>query len=244
MNTLVKNGIIALAKENPSEEICGIIYQTDKSVSFKVCQNISSDRTLYFEIDPQDYIAVEQLGRPIGIYHSHPETGSEGFSEDDLESAKELCLPYFLWTNKNSKWHSFIPPTYQIPSEGQPFCWGVQDCYETVRTYYRQCKGVYMTDYDRDESFQNADKSAIIQFIEAEGFHFVIGNGPIRKDDVLLFQTPGTAYPHHLGVFVGQQKVLHHPLNALSRYDPIDNKWLKRLGGVLRYAGGKGDGKQ
>jgi cell wall-associated NlpC family hydrolase len=94
-----------------------------------------------------------------------------------------------------------------------------------------------MTDYDRDESFENAEASAITKYIEAEGFYYIEDRKDIKQDDVLLFTTPGTVYPHHLAIFIGNSRMLHHPLNCLSTVDPLTGAWLKRIVGVLRYIG-------
>jgi len=238
MNTKIKQAIIDRALSLPNEEVCGLIYCTQNAVYAHPCTNISKeDIACTFEIAPQEYISISQLGKVIGVYHSHAQGGSSTFSPEDIEVANEMALPFYLYTIEGSKWMSYIPPTYTINPVGQKFIWGVQDCLEVVRTYYRQSRNVYMTDYDRDESFQGASEDAIVKHISDEGFYQVPGNGPIKMDDVLLFKTPGTAYPHHLGVFIGQSRVLHHPLNMLSRVDPLNGAWLKRLAMVLRYGG-------
>lgn len=236
MNTRTKNEIIQLAKDNSTEEICGFICVNEGKSIVYPCKNVSRENLgENFTIDPQDYIEATHVGRIVGIYHSHP-TGAASFSEADLSLAEEMELPLFLYAVETNEWTSFVPKNYELPLSGLPFNWGNFDCYELIRIYFRQIHGIYLTDYDRDETFENAEKSAITQYIEKEGFYWVPGNGPIKEHDVLLFKTPGTAYPHHLGVFLGKQRALHHPLGALSRIDTLNEKWLKRLAGVLRCA--------
>lgn len=240
MNTRVKEVIIELAKASPNEEICGFIYETVNEVLVYPCLNDTRDEdgpSKAFELTPDAYAEVAKLGRPIGVYHSHAIDGSTVFSEADLDMARELELPFYLYANRDGSWHSYIPPGYEVPLSGREWHWGTSDCYETVRVYYRQTRGLYMTDYDRDESFENANESAITQYIAAEGFTAVAGNGPIQTGDVLLFRAPGSAYPHHLAVFLGHSKVLHHPRGGLSRVESLNDKWLKRLDRVLRYTG-------
>lgn len=236
MNTKVKQSIIEAARAAPHEEVCGLIYNTQTGTHILPCTNVSLDKSSSFEIDPQDYIKVRQIGVPIGVYHSHPK-GKAVFSEEDVAAACEIALPFYLYAVETNEWTSYIPPSYTVPLIGREFRWGTDDCLEVVRIYYRQNRSIYMTDYDRDESFQNAEECAITKHISDEGFYEVPGKGPIKEGDVLLFKTPGTAYPHHLGVFVGKSRVLHHPLNMLSRIDPLTGAWLKRLDKVLRYGG-------
>lgn len=70
-----------------------------------------------------------------------------------------------------------------------------------------------------------------------EGFVYVNKGLPILTNDVLLFRTPKSVYPHHLAVLVGPNRMLHHPRHQLSRVDDLDGAWLRHLVGVLRYEG-------
>jgi proteasome lid subunit RPN8/RPN11 len=241
MHTRIKQTIISLAKANPSEEVCGFIYLTASSVEVYPCRNVTQDEAgpaRTFEIDPQEYIAASHLGSIIGIYHSHSLGGSgAAFSEEDLEVAREMELPFYLYSVEADAWASYIPPSYRVPLSGRMWQWGVNDCYETVRIYFRQERGVYLSDYDRDETFEHSGESAITQYIKGEGFEWLPKGSPYQKDDVLLFKTPGSAYPHHLAVFLGRSQVLHHPRGELSRVEPLNGNWLKRVAGVLRYVG-------
>ncbi len=237
MNTHVKRDIISHAATMPSEEVCGFIYQAEDGVHTYPCANVSADsRAESFEISPDDYIAVEGLGRVCGLYHGGTTHTNEGFSEEDLAVAREWCLPSYL-LSASGKWASYVPETYRVNPIGLVWTWGLWDCYETIRLHYRQTRGVYMTDYDRDETFADSTESLIVKHIADEGFTYVDKSAPILKDDVLLFRTPGCAYPQHLGVVVGPNLMLHHPRNQLSHTDPIDGSWLRRLVGVLRYVG-------
>lgn len=240
MNTRVKNAIIAAARANPTEEVCGFIYQTAREVLHYPCANISQDeagRAGSFEIDPQDYIKVRGLGRPCGVYHSHPKDEAV-FSEEDLAVAEDIGLPFHVYAVQTEGWVSYVPPTYYVNPIGRTFAWGEADCYEVVRLHYRQSLGIYLTDYDRDETFRDAHPNAIVEHIEAEGFTNLGRDIKLaRIHDVLLFESDGRRYPHHLGVCVGGSRLLHHRYGGLSRTDDIDESWLKCLVGVCRYVG-------
>ena len=240
MNTKVKQAAIDHALASPKEEVCGLIYHTLDSLHAYPCENVSKDsdagRAGSFEIDPQDYATVAQMGRVCGVYHSHIEDPA-AFSEEDILTARELAVPFYLYSLEDNQWISYIPDSYMVNPIGRPWIWGFGDCYETIRTYYRQNKRIYLTDYDRDESFENAEASAITKYIVPEGFSYVLDLKNIQQDDVLLFNTAGTVYPHHLAVFIGSSRMLHHPLNCLSTIEPLTGAWLRRLVGVLRYEG-------
>ena len=240
MNTKVKQGIIERAIANPQQEICGFIVYGEGFVKDIPCNNTVQQNSAHaFQIDPQDYIRASRIGRVCGVYHSHP-TGPAAFSERDIEAALALALPSFvvaLSPDKDPQWLSYVPPNYFVPSLGRPWAWGEADCLEAVRVYYRQEKGIYLTDYDRDESFRETQSDAILQHIEAEGFTCVgtdVSSAAIG--DVFLFNTDGRKFPHHLGVCVEKSRIYHHPFGRLSCVDDINHHWLRYLKGIYRYS--------
>ncbi len=233
MHTAVRAAIIAQASATPMVEVCGLIYYTLDSVHAYPCANVALDPVNDFEVAANDYVAAAVLGKVCGIYHSHP-TGPAAFSDADLETARDMCLPMYLWSVEDSKMGEYIPPTYVVPLEGRQWIWGMADCYETIRIYYRQCHDLYMGDYVRDDSWSG---STIVDHIADEGFEYVQGNSPIKVGDALLFNTV-TAYPQHLAVFLGAGRMLHHPLYQLSRSDQfttcrLRHRWA-RYDGRLR----------
>lgn len=238
MNTRVKQDIVNHARAMPGEEVCGFIYQAEDGVHAFPCRNVAPEaRHECFEIDPADYVTVHGMGRVCGLYHGGMTHTNEGFSEEDLAVAGEMVLPSYLYCGPSDKWARYIPPTYHVDPIGRMWAWGEADCYSTVELHYRQKRAVYMGDYDRDESFERATEPIIMRHVTEEGFVAVDPAAPIVNDDVLLFRTPGCAYPQHLAVVVGPNQMLHHPRNQLSRVDPVDGPWLRRLAGVFRYAG-------
>jgi proteasome lid subunit RPN8/RPN11 len=241
MNTRVKQTITSLACATPECEVCGFIVRGEGAVWVHPCENVSHEEDgqgATFEIDPQQYISANEKGRVCAMYHSHPK-GHASFSEADLEVAREMELPSHVYAVEDGSWATYIPEGYEVPLTGTLFAWGEADCYETVRVYYRQKLGVYIGDYDRDETFREAAPDAILKHIEAEGFsNLGVDVAVAREHDVLLFDTPGHRFPHHLGVCLTGNRFLHHPYGGLSRVDDLNGHLLKRLLGVLRYVKG------
>ncbi len=239
MNTRVKQTIIDHALSSPDEEVCGLVYHTERDVVAYPCANVAPDGpTEDFQIDPQAYAAAASLGKVCGVYHSHRAAGSGAvFSEADLDMAVELGLPWYLYAVGPRQWAAYVPPTYHVNPVGQPFIFGCFDCLEAVRVHYRQTLGIHLTDHDRDETFRTSQPNAILDGIAAEGF-INVGDDPLvmQPHDVLLFHTRSRRYPHHLGVYMGCNRMLHHPADGLSRIDDLSPAWFRELVGVLRHA--------
>jgi proteasome lid subunit RPN8/RPN11 len=241
MNTKVKRTIVELARANPTQEICGLIVRNETSIWVQPCENITREeegKEGTFEIDPQQYITSSARGKVCGIYHSHPK-GPAAFSEEDLKVAREIELPSHVYSVEVGDWATYIPEGYEVPLTGVHWIWGEADCFSTVQIYYRQKLGIYLGDYDRDETFKDADPEAIVRHIEVEGFRNLGADASlVLPHDVLLFATPGHRFPHHLGVYTELNHLLHHPYGVCSREEDLDGCILARLTGVLRYVKG------
>lgn len=235
MHTAIKREICALARSNPSEEVCGFIYAPlEGPARLWQCVNIAEKKEEEFEIDPYEYLKVQAAGQVLGLYHSHPTPA--GFSEADLECAEEMAIPFYLFDIQKDEWHEYLPASYQPPVEGARWILGFSDCYEVVRRYYRSALKVYIGDYDRDESFCHEEQNVIMQNFEKEGFE-IVPTSSLRVHDVILFKTD-KVLPQHFGIFLGgDQQFLHHAQNGFSRQEMLTGRWLSRILHVLRRKG-------
>lgn len=236
MNTIVKKKIIEQCEQNPLEEICGIIFVQNGVADLFSCKNLAADPSLDFEISTDDYMECLKRGRPIAIYHSHPANLPQAFSTGDggdIEGAEELCLPSYLYCLGTKEWLEYIPQSYHESIFDREFVWGFDDCFGAARNYFRENFQIYIKDYDRDETFSSTDSNIILENFEKEGF-VMQPPGCLMKHDVILFDS-FRAYPQHFGIFQGNSRFFHHPLNCLSRIDMLDGRWQKRIRHILRY---------
>jgi proteasome lid subunit RPN8/RPN11 len=232
MHSSIKREISVIARSSPDHEVCGFICANVAGGTPFVfpCPNSAENPAEEFQIDALDYLRAESAGQILGVYHSHPV--SAGFSEADLECAEELAIPFYLYDIQGDKWSEYLPSTYQPLIECAPFVLGFADCYELIRRYFRAHYKLYLSDYDRDESFCYEEQGVIMANFEKEGFELVDSKG-LRRDDVILFRTD-KALPQHFGVFLGNSEFLHHPRGALSRRETLTGRWQSRIFHVLR----------
>lgn len=232
MHTKLKAAIIAQAVAS-REEVCGFIYATLDTTALYPCTNIAANPVEEFEISRDDHLACIKLGTPIAVYHSHP-TGPAVFSAQDLSTANRACLPFYLYDVESGSWSEYLPPDYKVKLEGRPFYWGFDDCYGAARHWYREKCGLYLRDYDRDETFGPTRSMAIMDHFEEEGFARLPPNAAIQTNDAMLFDISPRC-PQHIAIFTGNQRMFHHPLNVLSRMDQISGGYIDRLSCILRH---------
>ena len=236
MNTKIASAIELMARDKPNEEICGFIYHTLDVVNFFPCENISSEKDREFEISSDDYISCTKKGKILAIYHSHIASSEYGanLTPADKELADIMELPIRVFSLSESRWGEYIPTEYKISLVGEPFLWGEKDCFGLVRTFLRQEKGIYINDYLRDDSFQSTDNNQIIENIEKEGYVDTGYTCLLKKHDVLLFNS-GRVNIQHMAIYMGNSRILHHPLHMLSNIEIMNQKWHDRLRHVLRH---------
>ena len=237
MNTSIKNKIIDIAEKSPSKEVCGYIYfdiNGEAGIIQSTNTHLNSD--VMFTTDEKDYISLSESSNTIvGVYHSHT-IGDESFSDQDISYAETWELPLYVYSIKSKKWNSYVPDSYKPNLIGRQFCWGFSDCYEIVRDYYKLEFNIKISDYDRDNSFEGSNNSIIIDSFGKEGFERIPDGSPIMKDDVIVFNS-NRLFPHHLSVFIGRSKMIHHPRGRLSEVCMLNKVWNKKISMILRYQG-------
>ena len=101
------------AKEQYPKESCGIYAFIDGEEKFWPCKNIAEDQENFFALDPEDWARCEdQGGQILGVFHSHPQGGSE-LSETDKISCELIGYPYYIYSTKENNWNRYIPNSYK-----------------------------------------------------------------------------------------------------------------------------------
>lgn len=227
-----RNRAIALehAISECPKEACGLVAIVKGKERYFPCKNLSSDPDQMFVIDPLDYARIEDIGEIVEVFHSHPSTSALP-SEADRVACEASGLPWVICSPLLSTWHAFEPCGFKAPLVGREWVWGVTDCWSLVRDWYAE-HGIILRDWDRPLSPDEFEAAPLFDSLWKEtGFSLVKDIDEIQKGDAVLMQIEGRGL-NHVGVYVGDQFLLHHIRGRLSSCD-LYGGWLQNCTGKI-----------
>lgn len=224
-------------------EACGLILAVGKKSVAVECMNISPNPRQQFILDPADYAAVADRGEVIGVWHTHPDLPAKP-SQADLVGCENSGLPWFIMSvHKSEVGFEFSEPTitepsgFELPYLERPYVMGVVDCYTILLDYYKREYGIHINNYPRIEANGRMGSSYFLERYKEEGFVRLIDQ-PAQVGDVFLIQTGGAPTPSHIAVYIGDDMIMHHAHDRLSRRDIYGGGyWQKHTVVHLRWKG-------
>lgn len=257
LNDNLKSQICQHAKAEYPKECCGLIVQNmfDGELDYIQLPNIAHDPYNHFEIDPQDYLRLSELGEITAIVHSHPNGTVELSEFDKIQMGlhdmdwvicgigKDLLNNDFYFDVQSHKAIS-----HNAPLLGREYVHGWQDCYTLVKDYFKRELNIELPNFERVEDWwedENAEPLYQNNFAKA-GFVVV---DDLQTHDVILCRVGRTFHINHALIFLGDYQlksesttptvggslIIHHPHSALSRREIFGDSWQKRMALVVRH---------
>ena len=223
------------AIESKPKESCGLlIIKKGKEVYFP-CQNLATNPDNQFILSPEDWIEAEDQGEITAVVHSHPLTSARP-SEADRVACEKSNLKWWIVQPDSNDWQYCEPCGYKAPLIGRKWVWGVNDCWSLCRDWYAEELGIELKDWVRPNNPDDFVKNPMFNdCFEETGFRELLPTEDLRYGDLLLMSISSSGL-NHIGVYLGQQTVLHHLQNRLSSRDLLDEWLLKCTGKRIRYA--------
>lgn len=218
------------------KESCGLVV----SGNYVPCRNVNTDPEHEFKIDDHVWTRWRANNKVQALVHSHP-NGLFSPSFADLEA--QMAMPDIPWgviqldqfrIQGPFFWGDTVPIA---PLEGRAWKMGVHDCYGLVRDYYNLKFGIVLNNYPRKNEWwlDKMEQSLLVKMHDEVGFHIVKGGlAEIREHDVLLVKFAEMQQPTHLGIYIGNNLVLHHRWDRPSCRLPI-GPYMHMVDRVLRY---------
>jgi proteasome lid subunit RPN8/RPN11 len=220
------------ARNEAPLEACGLMVAVNGREQFMACRNVALEPTSEFTIEPLDWAAAEDRGTITAVFHSHP-SGSPEPSEADRKACNRLRLPWLIYAVATDEWATLLPEGWIEPLEGRQWRWGEADCWTLVRDWFRRERGIVLRDWDRPDYDEFCRNPMFDDCWQEAGF--APATGGLQHGDCILFAgDEGRAT--HVGVYLGQNRFLHHEMGKLSCIEQYDGLRIAATKVCLRYS--------
>lgn len=217
--------VLVHAKECVPNECCGLAVETIAGVIYYPTRNQSSGES--FLVDPLDYIKASRVGTIVGICHSHVMSTCAP-SQSDIVGCNSSKLPWLIVAIDGS--HSMIYPESFSKYEGRRYEYGTVDCYTVVQDYYRQELGIDLPRYPSTDLWWQYGQSLYEEHFPEQ---FDIVTEPKLHDIILMAVDSNIG--NHPAIYLGNNRILHHPRNRLSMIDRYGFYWKRATKVIYRH---------
>lgn len=221
---MVEQQILAHAAECAPQESCGFVVENQGCLYYLPCRNIALQPDDYFEISPDDWLRAQMAGEVVALVHSHPD-GLPILSEVDREIQRRTALPWWLVCDGNIHKFRNVEPLI-----GRKFEHGVKDCLTLLRDAYHLA-GIDIPDYFRADDWWKTEQDLYLENMAKNQFYQVT---EAQEGDVILVCL-GSEKANHAAIYCGNQQVLHHCPQRLSKRDTYGGYWLNYTHSIWRH---------
>lgn len=221
---IIDHVIVQHAMAEPPHEACGLIVMDGRKQIYLECDNTAPNPHEAFEIDVLDYLAADNMGEVVAVVHSHP-NGEPFLSSDDREHAAGSGVDWVLVVGSQCEIRQYRP----VPRlRGRAFEYGKADCSVLLVDAYHLA-GIELADYARADMDADADNL----LAHGMGVGFVQAHDDMQPGDVVV--TTHRGKPSHVALYIGNNELLHHAYDQLSRREPYGEYWRNQTHSVWRH---------
>lgn len=222
---MLEKTILEHAKSMAPQESCGLVIIQDGTEIYIPCENQHIDPENHFSIAAEDYIQASQIGEVIAIVHSHP-SGNPYLSSADRAHQLKTNLPWWLVCDEKIIKCECVPKLL-----GREFIHGSTDCYGLFRDAYHLA-GCSLPDFDREDNWWRQGKELYLDNLAENGFKQV--KRDIQPGDIILC-CYASSRANHAAIYLGDQTILHHVPNQLSKREVYNERWQRMTHSIWRY---------
>ena len=214
-------------------EACGLVVIVKGRERYWPCKNLAAEQD-FFILDPEDFAAAEDAGEVTAVFHSHPKSPAQP-SEADRMACEKSGLKWYICNPGSKVWSELEPEGYQAPLLGRHWVWGVSDCWTLVRDWYKEEMNLDLPDWERPLSAEEFRLAPMFESCFEEAGFKNLGLTKPEFGDAILMRLDGSPGLNHVGVYIGEQRILHHLTGRLSSRDVWGGYYQKNTGLIVRH---------
>lgn len=208
--------MIEHAEQEFPNESCGIVVE-DKYIRY---ENDAVDKEEHFAINNIQYFRYYQQEVIQYIVHSHNNNDSATVSDQEMYEDKRI--PHIILNLRHGQFAELFYLGVWTHFIDRPFHFGVWDCLQLVYDYYKGKFDIELPNPPRDITFISNNHLFFEEYLHELTQMEQVDLDSLREDDVLFYTHGGRII--HVGIFVSDDKVLHHWLNQKSALYNISYK--------------------
>jgi proteasome lid subunit RPN8/RPN11 len=208
--------MIKHAEREFPNECCGIVVDGQ----YQSFHNDSTEPEDTFVINNKkfyDYYLNKQIQY---LVHSH--NNKDHASSIDQIKADDLELPSIIINIRDGKFAELFYLRVSTPLVGRPFRFGCWDCLQLVYDFYKEKYKVKLPNPPRDIVFLDNNHKFFEEYLEELTQFEVVEIDDLQEDDILFYIADGRVI--HVGIYLSEEKCLHHWFNRKSDYFPLSYK--------------------
>lgn len=227
----IKNFIKKQSIKDYPKETCGFIVFDNKDFICIPTENTASNPNFFFKISPIEFLKIKKIYNKIYyIYHSHTNENCD-FSEMDEKCSENLNLPIILYNIQKNIFKIHEPISVENDLIGRFYEYKKYDCFTLIRDFYYKKMNIDLSIEYEDLDKINVEKTFLENY-NSKNLMLIKNIEDIKNNDILLLD--GLKEASHCAVYLGDNKILHQPMNTFSKIENYCNFYRRHTKLVFR----------
>ena len=216
INAKIKLEIMCHAKDVYPNECCGVVTQKSRVQRYHRIDNVHSDPQNHFAMDEMQYAEIEDKNEIIAVVHSHTGDGATTLpSAHDTCMCDEMQVSWVIVSLPEGDMRIIEPQSR--PLIGRPWALGSYDCWGLIMAWHKE-QGVILNDFRKSYEWWKPEHGENLYQENYLKEGFIATGEPPKPGDMIIMQLSAPVW-NHAGIYIGDNKILHHAFGKLSRED-------------------------
>lgn len=230
----IKMDIMRHVQEEYPREACGVVVQKSRVQKYHRIDNIHPDPENHFIMDDTQYAEISEndAWEIIAIVHSHCGDGASTIpSAHDLCMCDESGVSWVIasWPEGDLR---IVEPQAR-PLIGRPWSLGSFDCWGLIMSWHKE-HGITLNDFRKPYEWWKPEHGENLYQDNYIKEGFIETNQEPQPGDMIIMQLQAPVW-NHAGIYLGDNKILHHAFGKLSREDVYSGWYQEHTKMICRH---------